>query len=149
MRDDAYLLARKEPHIHHRLYYEDREVTLESILIIDDDLMMLNALTTLLEAEDYSIKTSPDGEDGIRSFREHKPDVVLLDLRLPAKNGIEVLKEIKRVDTKAKVIIITGFPTPEVREEAMAKGAFYFYEKTSDINDLLQAVKKALVSTPK
>jgi DNA-binding NtrC family response regulator len=79
-------------------------------------------------------------------YREHRPDAVLLDLRLPSKNGIEVLKEIRRMNAKAKVIIITGYPTPEVRAEAMENGAFYFYEKSKDIGDLLQAVQKALAA---
>ena len=128
--------------------YEFREIPLKSILIIDDDLMMLNALTTLLDAEDYSTSTSRDGEEGIRSFREHKPDAVLLDLRLPSNNGIEVLKEIRRIDAKAKVIIITGYPSPEVKEEAMTNGAFFFYEKTRDVSELLNAVKKATNPSP-
>ena len=109
---------------------------------------MLSALTTLLEAEDYTIRTSPDGEDGIRSYQKHRPDAVLLDLRLPAKNGIEVLKEIMRINPHAKVIIITGYPSPEVKEQAMANGAFYFYEKTSDVSELLRELTKAFASKP-
>jgi DNA-binding NtrC family response regulator len=120
------------------------EVALKKILIIDDDQMMLNALTTLLEAEDYETMTSPDGKGGIQSYRKHRPDVVLLDLRLPEKNGIEVLKEIRRVNARAQVIIITGYPSPEVKAEAFENGAFYFYEKTKDIGELLKAVQRAL-----
>jgi DNA-binding NtrC family response regulator len=121
---------------------------MKKILIIDDDHMMLNALTTLLETEDYTTATAMDGEIGIRMYREQQPDVVLLDLRLPTTNGIEVLKEIRRINRQAKVIIITGYPSPEVREEAMANGAFYFYEKSKDVGELLQAVEKAIAETP-
>ncbi len=124
------------------------EVALKKILIIDDDQMMLNALTTLLETEDCATMTSPDGEGGIRLYKEHQPDAVLLDLRLPEKNGIEVLKEIRRINGRAKVIIITGYPSPEVREEAMGNGAFYFYEKSKDISELLHSVQKALSANP-
>ena len=105
--------------------------------------MMLNALTTLLETEDYTSITAIDGESGIALYREQHPDAVLLDLRLPAKTGIEVLKEIRRINAQAKVIIITGFPSPEVREESMKNGAFAFYEKSKDIGELLQALQKA------
>jgi DNA-binding NtrC family response regulator len=122
--------------------------SMKKILIIDDDHMMLNALTTLLETEDYSTATAMDGETGIRMYREQQPDAVLLDLRLPTTNGIEVLKEIRRMNGRAKVIIITGYPSPEVREEAMANGAFYFYEKSKDVGELLQAVQKAIAETP-
>ena len=116
---------------------------MKKILIIDDDRMMLNALTTLLETEDYTSITAIDGESGIALYREQHPDAVLLDLRLPAKTGIEVLKEIRRINAQAKVIIITGFPSPEVREESMKNGAFAFYEKSKDIGELLQALQKA------
>jgi DNA-binding NtrC family response regulator len=59
---------------------------------------------------------------------------------------IEVLKEIRRINAKAKVIIITGYSPTEVRGEAMENGAFYFYEKSKDIADLLQAVQKSLAT---
>jgi DNA-binding NtrC family response regulator len=121
---------------------------LKKILIIDDDQMMLNALTTLLETENYATLTSADGEGGIRLYKQHRPDVVLLDLRLPLKNGIEVLKDIKGIDSNAKIIIITGYPSPEVKEEAMGNGAFYFYEKSKDIGELLQAVQNAIGANP-
>lgn len=117
---------------------------MKKILIIDDDKMMLNALTTLLESEDCVIETSTDGEGGIRLYREHRPNIVLLDLRLPTTTGIEVLKEIMHVDGKAKVIIITGYPTPEVRTEAIENGALFFYEKSKDITQLTEAVQKVL-----
>lgn len=115
------------------------------ILIIDDDQMMLNALTTLLETEGFESVTALTGERGIEIFRNQRPNAVLLDLRLPVKNGIEVLKEMKRMDPTAKVIIITGYPTPEVKEEAMNNGAFYFYEKTRDISELIGALHRAFI----
>ena len=120
---------------------------MKKILIIDDDQMMLSALTTLLEGEEFAIRTATDGESGIRIFREERPDSVLLDLRLPSKNGIEVMKEIRHINPQAKVIIITGYPTSEVRKEALDNGAVYFYEKSKDVGELLQAVKKATGTT--
>jgi DNA-binding NtrC family response regulator len=120
---------------------------LTKILIIDDDQMMLNALTTLLETEEQTTVTAKDAESGISMYRQQKPDAVLLDLRLPTKDGIEVLKEIRLINANAKVIIITGYPTPEAREEAMANGAFFFYEKSKDIGELVSALAKALTTT--
>jgi len=126
---------------------EKGRTDLKKILIIDDDQMMLSALTTLLEGEEFAIRTATDGESGIRIFREERPDSVLLDLRLPSKNGIEVMKEIRHINPQAKVIIITGYPTSEVRKEALDNGAVYFYEKSKDVGELLQAVKKATGTT--
>lgn len=108
--------------------------------------MMLNALITLLETGEHTTITARDGESGTKMYREQKPDVVLLDLRLPTKNGIEVLKDIRQIDPKAKVIMITGYPTPEVRQEAMSNGAFYFYEKSKDVGELVGALERALAA---
>ena len=57
-------------------------------------------------------------------------------------------KSVPRINGRAKVIIITGYPSPEVREEAMGNGAFYFYEKSKDISELLHSVQKALSANP-
>lgn len=114
------------------------------ILIIDDETIILNALTALLVSEKHSAITATDADGGIQLFREQKPDAVFLDLRLPGKNGIEVLKEIRQIDPRAKVIIITGYPSPEIRDEVMNSGAFFFYEKTKGVEELLNALRMAL-----
>jgi len=119
------------------------------ILIIDDDSMMLSALTTLLENDNCAIITSTGGKEGVQLYLRHRPGTVLLDVRLPAENGIEVLKEIRKINANAKVIIITGFPSPEVRKEAMENGAFYFYEKSRDVGELQKAVQNALAANPR
>jgi sigma-B regulation protein RsbU (phosphoserine phosphatase) len=117
---------------------------MKKILVIDDDQMMLNALTTLLEEENQSIITATDGHTGIELYRKQKPHLVLLDLKLPSITGIDVLKEIRKINREAKVIIITGYPTPEAAEESMRNGAFAFYDKSRDIGELSGAVRKAL-----
>ena len=121
---------------------------MSKILVIDDDQMMLSALRTLLESEDFEVMTSTDGDGGVRMYRENRPAAVLLDLRLPNKSGIDVLKEIILADKAAKVIIITGYPSAEVREETMSNGAFYFYEKNRDVAELLDAIQRALAAKP-
>jgi DNA-binding NtrC family response regulator len=114
-----------------------------NILIIDDDEMMLNALKTLLEDEHYRVTTTNDGHKGIELFREQRQDVVLLDLKLPSITGLEILQEIKSIEFDSKVIIVTGFSSPEAVEEAKSLGAFGFYEKSRDVEELLGLIRRA------
>lgn len=120
------------------------ESSVTKILVIDDDEMMLNALKTLLEDEHYVVTTTSDGHKGIEIHREQRQEVVLLDLKLPSITGLEILQEIKRTNADAKVIIITGFSSPEAVEEAKSLGAFGFYEKSRDVDELLEIIRRAV-----
>ncbi len=117
---------------------------MSKILVIDDEAIILNAMTLLLQSENHEVITASEAESGVGLFREQKPDAVFLDLKLEGKNGIEVLGEILEIDPSAKVIIITGYPSPEIKAEVMKKGAFFFYEKNRDVAELLQALHSAL-----
>ncbi len=104
-------------------------------------------MTLLLQSENHTVITATEADSGLRLFGEEKPDAVFLDLRLEGRNGIEVLTEIRRMDPTAKVIIITGYPSPEIKAEVMSKGAYFFYEKNRDVAELVQALNRALGAT--
>jgi len=114
------------------------------VLVIDDDELMLNVLTSQLQDEGYVLMSTADGPRGIELYRVERPDVVILDIGLPSVSGVDVLKEIKRIDPGAKVIIITGYPSSQMQEESMRNGAFAFYEKPGVIRLLRKAVQQAL-----
>jgi len=116
------------------------------VLIIDDDEFMLNVLAHQLQDEGYSLFTTADGPHGIELYKNERPDIVLLDIGLPSIDGLEVLKQIKQFDADAKVIMITGYPSSMMREEAMRIGAFAFYEKPGVIRMLKNVTKNALAS---
>jgi len=121
---------------------------MKKLLIIDDDEMMLSALSYFFRGEDYKVVTSPDGFQGIELFQKHKPDVVLVDLSMPSIHGLEVLDRIKNLDRDAKIVIITGYASSEVMQLSIDKGAFAFYDKTMDVEILREQVEKA-VEAPK
>jgi DNA-binding NtrC family response regulator len=116
------------------------------VLIVDDDEFMLNVLAIQLQDEGYFIFTTADGPHGIELYKNEKPDIVLLDIGLPTISGLEVLKQIKQIDPAAKVIVITGYPSSLMKEEAMANGAFAFYEKPEVIRMLRTVTQNALAS---
>lgn len=114
------------------------------ILIIDDDEVLLRMLSITLAEEGYSVLTTADGPQGITLYKEHRPALVLLDLGLPGMNGIEVLKEIRRFDNKAKVIVVTGYGSVESAVGAIRYGAWDYVQKPVETDILLRKMESAL-----
>ena len=88
------------------------------VLVIDDDEMHLMLMGNILENAGYNVSSTADGPQGIAMYKEHRADLVLLDLGLPSMNGIEVLREIRAADAESKVIVVTGYGCIESAEVA-------------------------------
>ena len=81
------------------------------VLVIDDEEVMRDSCAQALNKEGYLVKCAEDGDKGIKIVREFYPDIVLVDLKMPGKNGIEVLEEIQDLDPNIVKIVITGYAT--------------------------------------
>lgn len=114
------------------------------VLVIDDDEVLLSLLSLTLREEGYDVVSTADGPQGIFLYKEHKPALVLLDLGLPTMSGIEVLREIRQFDEKAKVIVVTGYGSVESAVVAIRYGAWDYVQKPVDIEALLKRMKVAL-----
>jgi DNA-binding response OmpR family regulator len=117
---------------------------MRKILIIDDDEVQLMLQRSILTAEGYTVYTTADGPQGITLFKTHRPDLVLLDIGLPSLSGIEVLKEIRHLDDKAKVIVITGYASVESAVLALRTGALDYVRKPYDVKALLKKIEHVL-----
>jgi len=115
-----------------------------SILIVDDESEIRESLETLLELEGYRVATAESGEDGLGRIAGQPFDLVLLDLALPGKNGLEVLAEIHERDPQLAVIMITAYGTVENAVNAMQAGAVNFVQKPWDNEKLLADVRAAV-----
>src|ERR1700685_2626506 len=115
-----------------------------SVLIIDDESEIREALQTLLEMEGFSVESAVNGEEGLLRMGEHPFDLVLLDLTLPGRNGMEILSEIHSHDSRLPVIMITAFGTVENAVRAMRGGATNFVQKPWDNEKLLADVRAAV-----
>jgi len=120
-----------------------------NILIVDDDEIQLTLLRILLMNEGYTVYTTADGPQGIDIFKKYSIDLILLDLGLPSMSGIEVLKEIRKIDNKAKVMVVTGYPSVESTVLAMQCGAFDYIQKPIVVISLLEKISSALHSNAK
>jgi len=114
------------------------------VLIIDDEEEIRESLQTLLELEGYEVETAANGEQGLSKLEERPFDLVLLDLALPDRNGIELLPEIRGLDPQISVIMITAYGTVEDAVRAMQSGAGNFLQKPWDNEKLLADVRAAI-----
>jgi DNA-binding NtrC family response regulator len=115
-----------------------------AVLIIDDEAGIRESLQTLLEMEGFAVETAPSGEAGLQRIGEHPFDLILLDLTLPGRNGMEILNEIRSHETGLPVIMITAFGTVENAVRAMQGGAVNFVQKPWDNEKLLADVRAAV-----
>ena len=99
------------------------------ILIIDDEEVVLDSCTQILEGSGHLIQTAPDGATGLKMVEEFQPDLVFIDLKMPGMPGMEVLEKINTLDTTIVTVVITGFATVGSAVDAMKKGAYDFLPK--------------------
>jgi two-component system, NtrC family, nitrogen regulation response regulator NtrX len=114
------------------------------ILVIDDERSIRNTLKEVLEYEKHQIDLAPEGVGGLELFRNNDYDVVLLDIKMPGMDGIEVLDKIMAEPKDVPVIMISGHGNIDTAVEAIKKGAFDFIEKPLDLNRLLITIRNAL-----
>src|SRR6202142_2250704 len=114
------------------------------VLIVDDEAEIRESLQTLLELEGYEVETAANGEEGLSKLGDRPFDLVLLDLALPGRSGIDLLPEIRALDAQLPVIIITAFGTVEDAVRAMQGGAGNFLQKPWDNEKLLADVRAAV-----
>ena len=112
------------------------------ILIIEDWESQLYLLKGFLVREGYRVAGAKDGSKAIQCVRNDHFDVVLLDYKMPGMNGMEVLREIKKIEPDIDVVIISAYGTIERAAEAMDAGAFYYIIKPVDLDRLLILLDK-------
>ncbi|MFH1177603.1 MAG: sigma-54 dependent transcriptional regulator [Acidobacteriota bacterium] len=114
------------------------------ILIIDDEPVLQDVLATLLRREGFQVVQAANAAEGLRSAEEQDVDLVLLDLMLPDRPGLEVLKELKRRDPETVIVVITAYSSVETAITAMRQGAFHYIPKPFKNQEVILTVRKGL-----
>jgi two-component system, NtrC family, nitrogen regulation response regulator NtrX len=117
------------------------------ILIIDDEESIRSTLKDILEYEDFKVDTAADGEEGLRMIKEENYDAILCDVKMPKRDGLEVLEEGLRSNPELQFIMISGHADIQTAVEATKKGAYDFIQKPPDLNRLLISVRNAMDKT--
>jgi len=100
-----------------------------SVLIVDDEELLVKSCAQILSSEGYHVYTEGRGRNALDSVRRHRPEIVLSDLHLPDTDGMELLKEIRKISPETLVIVITGFATVDSSVEAIRAGAYDYIPK--------------------
>jgi DNA-binding NtrC family response regulator len=114
------------------------------ILIIDDEIGMRETLDGVLSSDGYVVKTAKNRIEALELLNNEFFDLLLLDLKMPDCNGIELLSEIKQIDPELLVIMMTAYGTIKTAVEAVKEGAFDFITKPFELEEMRQSIKKAL-----
>lgn len=115
-----------------------------TILVIEDEPLQLKNLSEALEKQGYNVLSSESSAKGIKIVQEKAVDLVLTDFKMPEKNGLEVLREVKQINPDISVIIITAYGDVETAVEVMKEGAFDYLTKPIEFEELDIIIKKAL-----
>ncbi|HEX5635220.1 MAG TPA: response regulator [Gemmatimonadales bacterium] len=115
-----------------------------NILVIDDEEVVRRSFHRALDDAHCHVELAGDGEVGLRALGRQPFDVVLLDLKMPAMDGVEVLGAIKQRWPETEVIVITGYPEVETAKQAIRLGAYDFLAKPVGPDEVVHAAKGAL-----
>jgi len=113
------------------------------VLIVDDHTVVRKGLSALLASEKYNIKVvgeAGDGEEAILKAIQLEPDVILMDLVMPKKSGIEAISEIKKKQPKARILVLTSYAEDKKVSEAILAGAYGFLLKDTSPDELVQTI---------
>lgn len=116
----------------------------DRILVVEDDPSVRTVLSELLERTGYRVETAADGAEALALAKNISFQLHLIDYELPGMNGIDLMREIKRVHSHAVCILLTGFGTIELSVKAMKSGAFDFVSKPFQVDVVLSLLKNAL-----
>lgn len=114
------------------------------LLIVDDQFGIRLLLSEVFLKEGYEIYSAATGEEALAIVNKEKLDLVMLDIKIPGMDGIDILKQIKKIDKNLKVIMMTAYGELNLIGEAMKKGAIAYFLKPFDIYEIRQTVKKEL-----
>ena len=112
------------------------------VLIVDDQFGIRILLNEVFQKEGYQTFQAANGVQALEILTKNKPDIILLDMKIPGMDGIEILKRMKKLNQHIRVIIMTAYGELDMIQEARDLGALTHFAKPFDIDDLRDAVKK-------
>jgi len=115
-------------------------MAMRKLLIVDDQNGIRVLLMEVFNSEGYETYQASNGKLAIDIVKNEKPDLVLLDMKIPGMDGLEILKHIRKIDTEIKVIMMTAYGELDMIKEAMELGALSHFTKPFDIDELRLAV---------
>lgn len=118
---------------------------MRKILVVDDELSCCEMLREFIASKGFETVVANSGEEALETYGQERPDLVLLDVRMPDMDGIETLRELKAMDPEAEVVMVTALHEKELGLEAMTQGAFDYVTKPIDCRYLDLVIKAKMI----
>ena len=115
-----------------------------SLLVVDDEKLVRWSIQEIMGKEHFRVVSASDGADAIEKMREERFDVIITDLVMPGRNGIEVARQAKKLHPDTKVIMITAYGSTRDKEEARNAGVSFFLDKPFQVDEVKRAVSQVL-----
>jgi CheY-like chemotaxis protein len=143
--DGVRMVTLKAGHtLHQSTIYRKHDFSLpDRVLLVDDERELVQTLSERLQLRDMGSAVAYDGESALKIVQDDEPEVMIIDLKMPGINGLEVLKKVKQIRPEIEVIILTGHGSPEDEEQCRRLGAFGYLQKPVDIEKLSELIKQA------
>src|SRR5437660_5771739 len=116
-----------------------------TILVVDDEAVFCELLKTLLKSHGHEVLTANDGRQALEVFKRHRPQFTMLDLRMPEMDGLEVLKQIRAIDAKAAVMILTAWGSDAMELQARRLGVTDFLSKSLSLDTIVASLQRGLM----
>src|SRR5690606_4078730 len=117
---------------------------MNGVLVVDNKELMRDSVSTMLARAGMNVRVAADAPTALKMIAGKRPDCILSDLKMPGMTGIELLAEVRKVDERLPVILMTAFATVQTAVEAMKQGAFDYITKPFDGDELVMTVRRAL-----
>ncbi len=119
--------------------HDSTTVGAASILLVDDTFVLRERLSTAMQQRGFRVETAGDYEEAIETFRKRPTELAVLDLRMPGKSGLELLRKLLEIAPDTRIIILSGFGSIPASIDAVRAGAGNFLSKPADADDILSA----------
>jgi len=118
------------------------------VLVVDDDAIVIKSCKRILEAEGFEVSTVPSADDALGTIKNYDFDLLLIDVKMPKRDGMYLMREVKKSRPEVPIIIMSGYPTPETIAEVLNLGANLFIPKPFRPDELMKSVREALKNVP-
>jgi two-component system response regulator RegA len=108
-----------------------------SILVVDDDETLRGRLARAFEDRGFDVAVAASFDEAVERAREDSPEMAVVDLRMPGRSGLEVVRELKRIDETTRIVVLTGYGSIATAVEAVKLGATHYLSKPADVDEIL------------
>jgi DNA-binding NtrC family response regulator len=118
------------------------------ILVVDDDAIVIKSCRRILESEGFEVSTVPSAEQALEAVKNSDFDLLLIDVKMPERDGMYLLREIKKNWPEMPSIVMSGYPTPETIADVLRLGASLFIPKPFRPDELMKSVRQVIQKIP-